>query len=265
MKNQKKMKEDTSRNKGCFKVKLEDGEITCAPKVSQSEISKDQEKLYLSVEDTMSIINSSTLINDKSKKYYIDKLHDIAQTGLSIDAKEVYPELAFKALVKLKDEILLRESSNIKNRHMGRLGENVITQTFFMLLLILGINNSQYIGKEIATNLSSYGYIYIGTIVGAWISFGARKPNLSFEELSIIESDGLSPEIRLIYIGLCSIIIFLFLKTEIVVISINHISTIDINQSIEMQLALGASIGLIEYRISEKLFKKANLVVDKYD
>lgn len=262
---QKKLKENISRNKGCFKVELEDGEITCAPKVSQGEISKEQEELYISIEDIMSIINSSTLINDKSKKYYIDKLYDIALTGLSIDATEVYPELAFKALEKLKEEILLRESSKVKNRYMGKLGRNVVGQTLFLLLLILGLNNFQYVNKDIANNLSSYGYVYIGTIVGAWISFGVRKPNLFFEELSIIESDGLSPKIRLIYVGLCSIIIFLFLKTEIVVISINNISTSDIKQSIEMQLALGASIGLIEYKISEKLFKKANLVIDKCD
>lgn len=261
----KKLKENTSRNKGCFKVELEEREIACTPKVSQREISKEQEELYIMVEDTMSIINSSTLINDKSKIYYIDKLYDIALAGLSIDAIEVYPELAFKALLKLKEEILLRESSNVKNRYMEKLGKNVVIQTLFLLLFILFFNNFQHIDKDIANNLSSYGYVYIGTIVGAWISFGARKPNLSFEELSIIESDGLSPGIRLIYVGLCSIIIFLFLKTEIVVISINNISTSYITQSIEMELALGASIGLIEYKISEKLFKKANLVIDKCD
>ncbi|MEW8963438.1 hypothetical protein [Paraclostridium dentum] len=261
----KKNKKDTYRNKGYFKVKLEEGEITCAPKVSQNEISKEQEELYLSVEDTMSIINSSTLINDTSKKYYIEKLHDIALTGLSIDATEVYPGLAFKALVKLKEEILLRESSNIKNRYMGKLGKNVIVQTLVLLLLIFGINNLEHIDKGIAINLSSYMYVYIGTIVGAWISFGARKPNLTFEELSTIESDGLSPGIRLIYIGLCSIIIFLFLRTEIIVIAINNISTRDINNSIEMQLALGALIGLVEYKISGTLFKKANFVIDRCD
>lgn len=259
-------KENTSRNKGCFKVELEDGEITCAPKVSQSEISKEQEELYLSVEDTMSIINSSILINETSKKYYIEKLHDIAYTGLSVDTAEVYPALANKALEKLKEEILLRESSSIKNRYMKKLGINVLIQTLILLLIIVLITNlTQYIDIHIISSITNYMYVYIGAIVGAWVSFGARKPNLSFEELSTIESDGLTPWIRLIYIGLCSMIILLFLRIEIVTISINQISTKSINQSVEAQLALGIVIGLIEYKISEKLFKKASFIMERYD
>lgn len=243
---------ESSKNKGCFDLTRVENEINCSPKVPENEIPHEQEELYFMIEDVLSVINSSTLIKDNSKSHYIEKLFDIAEAGLSTDTNEVYPKLAKKALKKLKEEILLRESGHIKNSYMKKLGFHAVIQIVLLIVLLF-----------ITKSTISYIYVYIGALVGAWISFGARKPNLSFEELSIIESDGLAPPIRLVYIGLCSIIVLLFLKTEIAVITINNLSTESINNSIEMQLLLGIIVGLIEYQISEKLFKSANSIMDK--
>lgn len=246
------------KNKGCFEITLEGNEINCQPKVSEDDIPKEQEDLYLLIEDAVSIIDSSTLIKNSSKKYYIEKLFDIAETGLSIETNEVYPNLANKALRQLKEEILLKESSFIKNNYMKTLGFHTVVQIGILLVV-------QLVVLHFTKNTISYIYAYIGALVGAWISFGARKPNLSFKELSIIESDGLAPPIRLVYIGLCAVVVMLFLRTEIAVITINKLSTKSINNSIDLQLLLGVIVGLIEYQISEKLFKSANVIMDKYE
>lgn len=252
-----KVKVPSPKNKGCFEIELEGDEINCSPQVSENDIPKEQEELYLMIEDVISIINSSSLIKSTSKIYYIEKLFDIAEAGLSINATEVYPNLANKALKKLKEEILLRESSHIKNSYMKTLGYYAIIQ----IGLLIGL---QLVILWLTKNTISYIFVYIGAIIGSWISFGARKPNLSFEELSTIESDGLAPPIRLVYIGLCAVIVMLLLRTEIAVITINNLSTKSINNSIEVQLLLGVIVGLVEYQISEKLFKSANVIMDKY-
>ena len=113
------------KNKGCFKIDLKNDselfEILCIPKVNESIIPKGQKELYLQIEDTINVIDSSNLIDKKNKNYYIEKLYDIARTGLSIDSIEVYPRLSVEMLIKLKQEVCLKESGKIKNDYLKRL------------------------------------------------------------------------------------------------------------------------------------------------
>lgn len=100
--------------------------------------------------------------------------------------------------------------------------------------------------------------------MGTWISFNARKLGLEFEELCIIENDGLKPIFRIIHNGLCAIIVMLFINTNIVSISISEFNTNTINSSIEMQVLLGIIIGLIDYQILRKIFNKASSIIDEF-
>ena len=243
--------------RGCFKVELEDNKIiNCTPLVNDEDIPKEQEKLYLAVESTQSIINSIRNIDTESNTDYIKSLFDIASAGLSRETYQVNPKLALKSLEKLKDEILLKERSRIKNSYMKLLG----IWSLIYILILLFVND---LVKNSYPNIPRYVYVCIGSILGTWVSFGARKYNLSFKELSIIENDNVNPPIRLIFISLCSIIVMLFLQTEIVNISIGNKGPQSINESVEIQMSLGVIIGLVEYKVSKKLFTKANSVMDK--
>ena len=283
-KNSCSIKNSGEENKGCFEVKFnvnkdiddnEDNwikqfynrilkkykktelEINCIPKVSERLIQKKQKELYLIVEDTSNIINSSKSIDYKSKYYYMDKLFYIAIAGLSIEANEVYPDLSIKMVNKLKEEIRLRESSAIKNNHLKRLG---MVSIFY---IIIGYIISYYLKNFNNIDLFQYFYTYVGSTFGTWVSFNARKIDLSFEELTLIEKDGLYPSIRIINNGLWSIIIMLFIKTELISISIAGFNTNLINKNIQMQIILGIVVGLVEYPIQQKIFNKANSIVDK--
>lgn len=231
-------------------------EILCTPKENENIIPKGQKELYLQIEDTINVIDSSNLINEKNKNYYIEKLYDIARTGLSIDTIEVYPELSIQMLKKLKQEVCLKESGRIKNDYLKNLGIHAILNNIIAFGLLI-------IFKYLNVDLSKYIYAYIGSTVGSWISFNARKLNLRFEELCIIEKDGLEPIFRIIHNGLCAIIVILFINTDIISISISEFNTNMINNSIEMQVLLGVIIGLIDYPISQKIFNKASSIVDE--
>lgn len=43
--------------------------------------------------------------------------------------------------------------------------------------------------------------IIIGALTGTWVSFGARKFEIEFEDLASLEKDKMTPVIRLIYIA----------------------------------------------------------------
>ena len=154
------------KNKGCFKIELKKNqgllEILCTPKENENIIPKGQKELYLQIEDTINVIDSSNLINEKNKNYYIEKLYDIARTGLSIDTIEVYPELSIQMLKKLKQEVCLKESGRIKNDYLKNLGIHAILNNIIAFGLLI-------IFKYLNVDLSKYIYAYIGSTVGSWI------------------------------------------------------------------------------------------------
>lgn len=243
------------KTKGCFSVDINpdnEWDIMCSllPGVGDDDIPKEQGLLFHNVEETSSYI--STLKNTKTeiKKRYLDELLSLARIGLT--GENPTPMLSLETLDRLKDKIRLKEGSRIKNEYMLTLGKLVL-----LGILILFVINCFLHYKKIYY-LDKYFYVSFGALIGTWISFGARKLNLSFEELSIIEYDGLSPYMRLIYICICSNIILLFLSSGIIEISLGGFNLNKIDKLTELQFILGVICGLVEYKIGIGLFNKAN-------
>lgn len=106
--------------------------------------------------------------------------------------------------------------------------------------------------------LCMIGYTWFGAMVGTWISFGARKFELKFEDLCCIEKDMLEPVIRLIYIGVCALIFELFFVCGVVSITLGNITTESIRNSGEIQMLVGVICGLVESKIGIDIYKRAN-------
>lgn len=245
-------------SKGCFIVHINPNnqwDIICGllPDIGENDVPEEQRLLFHSVEETSYYISTLKNTKDETKKEYLNELLSLAQTGLV--GNNPAPKLSLETLDRLKDKIRLKEGSRIKNTYMLNLGIYTFIGTLALLLIkfILFTNNFFYFDK--------YIYVSIGSIIGTWVSFGARKLNLSFEELSLIEEDGLSPWMRLIYICTCSNIVLLFLSSELIKISLGNFSLSEINKSIELQFVLGVICGLVEYKIGTGIFNKANDVL----
>jgi len=246
--------------RGCFNVYSnndnEEYDINCQLDATHAkdDIPIQQQDLYVEIESASNIIKS--LINTKKDKktLYFNKLVDLAQAGLVSDVAQ--PELALKSLEKLKSEIVLIEGQRIKNYYMKQLG--------LKSLLLIVISIVLYILTCLVANIESlmpYFMAWIGAMIGAWISFGARKFTIEFEQLSLLEEDMMSPFIRLIYIGLCSIVVVLFLNCGIIKIDVGDISTINLESNIHLQLAIGVLCGLIESKIGINIYKKAKNII----
>lgn len=246
---------------GFFVVHANDSEkfdIKCQlhPDNAKRTIPSEQEMLYIEVESTNNVIKSLHNTKDEIKTKYFNKLLSLAQAGLVGETAQ--PDLAFKSLNKLKDEIILVEGQRIKNDYMKKLGVNVVVLCCISLLLYL-------ILRCIDENkiILMYFLSFNGALVGTWISFGARKFNITFEQLSLLEEDMMNPWIRLLFIGVCSIIFLLFLNTQIISIGLGEISTTTIKDSYETQLSFGVLCGLVESKIGINLYTKAvNILTD---
>ncbi len=127
----------------------------------------------------------------------------------------------------------------------------------FIAIMLSGILTVLHMGEF----LFPYINVWIGAMVGTWISFGARRFSIEFEQLSILEDDMMYVYIRLAYIGISSIIFLLFLNSDILSIEIGKSTTTDINNNVELQLILGLLCGLVESKLGINMYNKAKRII----
>lgn len=209
-------------------------------------------ELYSEIESTCNIIKSLEKTSEEIKRKYFNKLLSLAQVGL-VPEEGAQPRMAKIALNKLRAEILLVEGKRIKNQYMRRLG--IIAG---VLAIIVGIGSKimNFFTDSVVCNM--IGCTWIGAMGGAWVSYGARKFQLEFEDLSVMEKDMVEPIMRLIYIGICSLIFELFLACGIATISVGDITSAMVVDNAEIQMLIGVICGLIESKIGINIYKKAN-------
>jgi len=91
------------------------------------------------------------------------------------------------------------EGQRIKNNYMINLGKIAIIINIAAFGIYLFVNN-QFPTADPA--FTAGAIVWIGAMLGTWVSFGARKHIMTFKELSVIEDDRMNPLMRLIYIGI---------------------------------------------------------------
>ena len=224
------------------------------PKKAKEAIPTEQAKLYSEIENTNNIIKSLKNTQNEAKQKYFDKLLSLSQAGLVGETAQ--PDLALNSLTKLREEMVLVEGQRIKNSYMMDLGiKALILSVVALALAISSIEFSFY------RQVSMYLFTAFGSFTGTWVSFGARRFNITFEQLSLLEEDMMSPWIRLIYIGVCSSIFLLMFNTKILSIGIGTLSTTTIKDSVELQITVGVLCGLVESKIGLNLYKKATTFI----
>lgn len=270
-------------------IPAESAEPTAA--VSEDSIPAAKKKLLKKIMATNIIIKSLyfTIDTDKDKKdqknnhtikkKYFDKLLSLAQAGLT--GTMATPELAVLALEQLNNEITTIEGQRIKNTYMKELGMRAFLSSLIALVLLLITSTAilsndttlaelliQMSGSAVLFQsdclavISMCSVIWIGAMLGTWVSFAARNPVLDFEHLSILEKDRMKPTIRLIYIGICAIIFSLFLSTGIVALEVGDLSTATIKDSISTQFVIGILCGLTESKIGSFIHTKTATVLN---
>ena len=197
-------------------------------------------------------------LNEEDKfDEYFRSLLSLSQLGLVGDNPST--DLAFRALNSLKHEILAREGGKIKNDYMKKFGKYSLL--FGTISFLLGILSNNYI-LQIPT-LKSYLFLWSGCMLGVWLSFGTRKVILTFEDLSSLEKDLLSPYIRLLFTGSLTVVIGLLISTHVVNLELGGLSALDFLEDIKISLLIGVFCGLGEQTLSTKVSEHVNKFFDK--
>lgn len=182
---------------------------------------------------------------------YFRQLLSLAQTGLVGDSAQ--PELAKRALVTLKNDIIARESGRVKSRYMRNLGKKAFLIGAISLLAALIL---QWLGLQLQP-VPNFLLLWTGCMAGVWLSFAARKRILRFEDLHILERDRLEPMVRLIFAGLLTTIFGLLFSTGAVFVKVGGISLADFTHNNQLSLLLGAILGFSEKALPSALSAQA--------
>lgn len=226
-------------------------EITSVP--------KEQLSLKAEIESVLTVARI-LFPNESDFENYFRPLLSLAQPGLVGDHAQ--PELAVGALSALKNEITAREGGKIKNRYMKSLGKHCLyIGGPILLLAIILYTATRLTGRTPFSNvgvLNNFLFLWAGCMVGVWLSFGARKTFLRFEDLHIPEEDRLEPAVRLFFAGLLSTILGLLFSLKVVTITLGAISSEHLNTSVRVAVLIGFLGGFSEKGLSSAVAKQAS-------
>jgi hypothetical protein len=224
---------------------------------------KEQVSLKAEIESVLTILRMLFPDEQEFEKYFRPLL-SLAQAGLVGDHAQ--PEVAAGALTALKNEITAREGGKIKNRYMKILGVRALyvgTPTLVAGLLLYASTRifwPSFVPTFAVAN--NFLFLWSGCMAGVWLSFGARKTFLRFEDLHIPEEDRLEPTIRLIFAGLLTFILGLFFSLKVVTVNFGTITTDQINTSVKLALLIGLLGGFSEQALSSAVAKQASRLLD---
>ena len=211
-----------------------------------------QIQLRDAIEQTLLVLRTMFRDTDPRFAEYYRPLLSLAQAGLVGDGAS--PEISLQALATLRAEITAREAGRIKNQYMKSLlwRAGLLAIALFAVAVVLHAVNPQ------AVAVSNFFTLLGGSMLGVWVSFGARKTTLRFEELHVLEEDRLEPFIRLVFAGLLTVIIGLLFGLKAVVVTIGAVTTDRIMTEWPVALLIGMLSGFSEQALSSTVAKHAS-------
>jgi len=217
---------------------------------------EDQLQLKTEIERTLVVLKMLFETDEERYFTYFYPLLSLAQCGLVGDHAQ--PEVARRALHELRSEVTDKEAGNVKNRYLKNLGAHSICLS--ALPLLLGLFFYFLNGPHISTNLL---FLWVGSMVGVWVSFGARKTVFKFEDLNIPEKDRLDPFIRLSFAGVLSLIMGILFYKQALVVTVGNLNTAAIAEDPLIATIIGVFCGISELVLPSKIRKQAEQFILK--
>jgi hypothetical protein len=194
------------------------------------------------------------------------ELLSLAQVGLQGDAE---PKVAASALINLKHSILTTEGSARKNRYLKELGKLAagFAGPLLALAALLKYGFPQLppiLDPTFVTLVITFALLLAGSMIGAWLSYGLRTETLTFDDLTTPEEDRLDPGVRLVFVGVLTLVVALALYLGVVEISLGKISSHDVVHRNSLALLVGVLLGASERALTGQVIKLvSNLLPSK--
>ncbi|MBP2303968.1 hypothetical protein GBZ48_03455 [Azospirillum melinis] len=214
------------------------------------DIPDDQDELRNSIESTLTVMKIIFSDNDEKFEEYFRSLLSLAQAGLVGDAPQT--KISARALIGLRNDIVVRESEFIRNRYLKSLG--IIGVVLFSVIAMVEI----YVIRLYFLDARGYGVIWCGSIIGVWLSFSAKRIKISFDDLSFLEQSGWNPFNRLIFVGLLAVSFGILLSLQILDVQLGSIKASSFKDNIEAAVIIGILGGFSEKALPLRITEQAS-------
>lgn len=218
---------------------------------SSGEVPKDAFELYKEIENMTSKLKK-IFKNDKEElDRNFELLLSLAQAGL---VKEIgNPKSAKQALENLKFDILTVQGKKLKSEYIRELGTAVFLNTVILTFVYLIFKNEVF---------SKYILVFMGAMIGSWVSFCIRKLVINFDDLVNFEKDLMPFQPRLVFIGSIALIFAMLLNNDILSISFGTLSLKTFLVTVEKNILFGILCGILDMKLATNLYEKTELILN---
>lgn len=193
---------------------------------------------------------------------YLQTLYTVAQAGLTGDNAQT--NVAKRALMSLKQEIIDCEASRVKLRHLSTLGKWALylgSASAICGMLFRYCANLQWPVFIDFILLSQFAFAWSGAMAGAFVSYGTRKAELAFEDLVKVERERKWFIVRLSYTGIQTMIIGLACVLNFTQVNIGNKSTLMFSYVVEVAVLVGLLCGFSEQMMSTAIAKQTSALL----
>lgn len=253
---------------GAFTVERNDNDVMFRfDPAFTGEIPEDQKELKQFIEQTARVLR--TIYADPLMKPRLDSaLDDLISAALGgVSGATAQPSVARASVEVLRHEILTREAPRIKAMRWRKLGGWALTFILGLIAIDLGTQSALafapawILPSRILTVLGpmpAYCHVLVGSMIGAWASFGIRTSTLTFETLVLSDGDRIPAYLRLTFVAVLATLLALMLSNKFITIQIGETSMARFVDDIGIALLLGAFCGLSEQVVSDRLATQSN-------
>ncbi|MBX3410303.1 MAG: hypothetical protein KF859_10500 [Phycisphaeraceae bacterium] len=186
---------------------------------------------------------------------YFTQLVAIGQIGLTGDTPQI--DLARRILNGLRDDIIIREASAHKNRHLIDLGRAVLIAAG--AFAAMGALFYWLLGDHPLVNLNQ---LLTASMAGVWVSFGARKVTYAFSDIATPDEDRLKPWARVVFVSLLTTATSLLFVSGAVEVRVGSFSPSTWPTEVVSAALFGFVLGFSEQVLATRFGQQAGKILD---
>jgi hypothetical protein len=199
------------------------------------------------------------------RSYYV-RVFRLAQLGL--EGPNVAPDIATSALKNAVDDLIDDEAGIVKKAHLCALAVHAFQLSvpclagYFVLrsisayapcidafLLRMGIQSLL---------LSNFMMLLVGCFLGVCLSYGIRTTTFSLTDLTVTDSDRLTPLIRLIFAAALTMILGIVFALQLVEVTLAKVSVTSLTHEPMLAFLIGCFCGISELVLPSMVAKRAS-------
>jgi hypothetical protein len=217
------------------------------------------------VRNILKLLKEKKAFKDKEDlQAYEEFVQRILQAAdLGCVSPNVDTTLAAAALEQIRADIVRRKGRHIIYHYLLTLGFCAVGGIVLAAtsIAIANVVASTWPNLNFLKNLTGYGWVIMGSMVGAWLSVAAGRREVSFDGIPDFLNLRHEPYIRMIFVGVLASVLALFLKLKIVEVTVAGHALDSFPTSIGLAVAIGLVAGIGERALSVELIGRAQSVL----